>query len=179
MRDAKEFHLPLTIIIYPSSLLVAKNQRIADYTDDMAAKVKEMFRLMYAHEGVGLAAPQVGWNVQLFILNLSGKPGTASHEQVIFNPTMVTNGRLEAHPEGCLSFPKITATIERATACRIVGRCPQGLFDKEFHGFGAQAAQHEMDHLEGILFHERMNKADRDRNGPAIQALLDHSLKKR
>lgn len=175
----KEFHLPLSIVIYPSSLLVARNQRIEAFTDEMAVKVKEMFHLMYEHEGVGLAAPQVGWNVQLFILNLSGKRGTPRQEQVIFNPIMVTNNIREAHPEGCLSFPKITATIERATACRIVGRCPEGLFDKEFHGFGAQAAQHEMDHLEGILFHERMNKEDRERNGPAIQALLDHSLKKR
>ena len=174
-----DYRLPMSILTYPNTLLVAQNRKLDAYTDEVADKVRQMFLLMYKHGGVGLAAPQVGWNVQLFILNLSAKPELKSQEQVIWNPTMTTNGRLEGCLEGCLSFPKMTATIERSTVCRIIGRSPAGLIDKEFSGFGAQAVQHEMDHLDGILFHERMNKEDRLRNDPALRALADYGMKKK
>lgn len=172
-------YFPLSILIYPNTLLAARNRPLDAYTPEVESKVREMFALMYQHEGVGLAAPQVGWNVQLFILNLSGKESLKNQEQVIFNPTMTTNGRLEGHLEGCLSFPKMSATIERSTVCRIVGRSPAGIIDKEFSGFGSQAVQHEMDHLDGILFHERMNQEDRLRNEPMLRAMVDRDRKRR
>lgn len=172
-------YFPLSILMYPNTLLVARNRPLDAYTPEIEGKVREMFALMYRHQGVGLAAPQVGWNVQLFILNLSGKESMKSQEQVIFNPIMTTNGCLEGHLEGCLSFPKMNATIERSTVCRIVGRSPAGIIDKEFSGFGAQAVQHEMDHLDGILFHERMSREDRIRNEPLLRAMVDRDNKRR
>src|SRR6266478_4167319 len=103
----KFYQLLLSILTYPNTLLVARNRMLDAYTEEIEGRVREMFALMYQHGGVGLAAPQVGWNIQLFILNLSGKEGMKSQEQVIFNPTMTTNGQLEGHLEGCLSFPKM------------------------------------------------------------------------
>jgi len=179
MRELKRYQLPLTIHTYPSTFLVARNRPIDNYNDETHDKVLEMFELMYKHGGVGLAAPQVGWNVQLFILNLSGKKELAHQEQVIWNPTLVTNGNLVAAPEACLSFPKISAMIERSAVCRLNAHSPTGLIEKEFRGFGAQAVQHEMDHLEGILFHERMSKEDYARNEPLIRALADAGLKRK
>jgi peptide deformylase len=164
---------PLHVLTYPHPLLVAKNRPLAAYGAEEAERVREMFELLYRQGGVGLSAPQVGWNVQLFILNLTGKKELKSQEQIVYNPLLATFGPLVTNREGCLSFPGISAEISRPSLCRIVGRTPEGLYNRRLTGFAAQAVQHEMDHLQGILFHERMTPEDRERHGATLQAMAD------
>jgi peptide deformylase len=165
----------MEIVIYPSDYLVTRNKKIEAYTPEIASFVEEMFRVMEKSDGVGLAAPQVGWNVRLFILGIPDQGEMV--KRVIWNPEIATYGEQIPTPEGCLSFPDIRAEIPRWTRARLVGQTPEGPLDLILSGFPAQAAQHEMDHLEGVLFIERMLPADRQRNDAAIRALADSALK--
>lgn len=170
---------PMELLIYPNDRLVAKNQPISAYTPEVAENVAEMFKIMAAADGIGLAAPQAGWNVRLFILGVPGpKDGEVTH-RVVWNPEIETFGDRVSMREGCLSFPKIHGNILRWTRTRLVGHTPEGRIDEVFTDLAAQAIQHEMDHIEGILFIERMTAADRRMNDVAIRELADRTLKKK
>lgn len=169
----------MEIVLYPSDVLVAKNKPFGKYTSEDAARVVEMLKLMYQTGGVGLAAPQVGWNVRLFTLGVSAANDPEPKHRVIWNPEVEVSGEQKPMIEGCLSFPRISATIVRWNRVRLKAQTPEGPMDEIFVGLGAQAIQHEMDHLEGILFIEKMTPADRQRNDPAIRALADATLRKK
>jgi peptide deformylase len=81
--------------------------------------------------------------------------------------------------EGCLSFPKIFAPVPRWTHARLTGKTPDGPIDEIFTGLAAQAVQHEMDHLDGILFIEKMSPADRQRIAPQLRELAAATLSRR
>ncbi len=174
----KGFSLEPKVLAFPNSLLVAKNAFVEGFSDEAKARIREMFRLLYRYEGIGLAAPQIGWNVRLFILNLSGKEDPA-HEQVFVNPVVQPWGPVVTESEGCLSFPGMTAEIERPSCCRGSAKTLLGrYFEWDCKGLAARAVLHEMDHLDGILFYERMNKSDRERNNPLLLEMIARSRKK-
>jgi peptide deformylase len=120
-----------------------------------------MRKAMADADGVGLAAPQVGWNVRLFILGIPNRVAGEVEERVIFDPTLEMLGEKMVVQEGCLSFPGIPGRVPRHTRVRLVGKTPEGDLDEVLEGLEAQAAQHEMDHLDGVLFIDRMTAADR------------------
>lgn len=151
----------MQILHYPDPRLTAKNLPLELWTEETASKVEEMRKVLGRVDGVGLAAPQVGWNVKLFILELFDKEKGEQIEGVIFNPAIKHMGSLVPMKEGCLSFPGMWATIKRYERVELLGMTPEGPIDEVLTGFLAQAAQHEMDHLDGILFTERMTAADR------------------
>lgn len=167
----------MELVTYPSNYLVAKNRPIDKYTPEIAAQVEQMWKVMHETDGVGLAAPQVGWNVRLFILGVP-QNGEMIH-RVIWNPKVETFGEQALMKEGCLSFPGIRAEIKRWTHARVLGQTPEGSIDEMLFGLAAQAAQHEADHLDGLLFIERMTPADRQKNEAALRALAEDSLKKK
>lgn len=171
--------LPMELVIYPSDRLVSKNQVIKAYSADVAEQVAEMWKVMAKADGIGLAAPQVGWNVRLFILGVPGPNDGEVIHRVVWNPEIENSGDRVSMREGCLSFPKIFADIVRWTRTHLVGQTPEGKIDEVFTGLAAQAVQHEMDHLDGVLFIERMTPADRKMNDGAIRALADRTLKKK
>lgn len=176
----KDFNLiPKELVLYPSNHLVAKNQPILAYTADVAEHVAEMWKIMAKDDGIGLAAPQIGWSVRLFILGVPGPNDGEVVHRVVWNPEVEHSGDRVPMKEGCLSFPKIFADITRWTRTHLVGQTPEGKIDEVFTGLAAQAVQHEMDHLDGILFIERMTPADRRMNDKAIRALADRTLKKK
>lgn len=150
----------MRILHYPDPRLTAKNASLSGWTEEAAAKVEEMRTVLAKVDGVGLAAPQVGWNVKLFIIELFDKENGEQIERVIFNPAIKHMGSLVPMKEGCLSFPGVWATIKRYERVELIGTTPEGPIDEVLTGFSAQAAQHEMDHLDGILFIERMTAAD-------------------
>lgn len=168
----------MELAIYPSDFLVSRNQPIATFDAAVAARVKDMVEVMVASNGAGLAAPQVGWNVRLFILGVPGPNDGEAIERVVWNPTIQTSGDLVLMEEGCLSFPQIFARIPRWTRARLQGQTPEGAFDEVFTGFAAQAVQHEMDHLDGLLFIEKMSPADRQRIAPALRELAGRKFPK-
>lgn len=161
------------LLIYPNDALIARNKPIAAYTPAVAAHVREMFEVMGRAEGAGLAAPQVGWNVRLFIMGVPGPYDLEAVERVVWNPTIETSGDLVPMEEGCLSFPNVKGKVARWTRTRLLGQTPDGPIDEVFTGVAAQAVQHEIDHLDGILFIEKMSPADRQRIASQLRDLAD------
>lgn len=118
--------------------------------------VAEMLDLMYENEGVGLAANQVDLPVRLFVANASGVRGEGQ-EWVVINPVIDRPKGSEAGQEGCLSAPGLYAQVKRPKTVRLQGYDLQGNeINTELDGFFARVVQHEVDHLDGVMFFDRI-----------------------
>ena len=168
----------MQILLYPDERLTAKAVELKEYTPETSRLVAEMLRLTSTRDGAGLAAPQVGWSARLFILSAPAAGDRDPKTRIVWNPSIETSGDLVPMGEGCLSFPGVWAEIQRWTRVRLLGQTPEGPIDEVFIGFGAQAVQHEMDHLEGLLFLEKMTEADRRLNEPILAALREGAKRK-
>jgi peptide deformylase len=162
------------IIKYGAPILRAKGKPIGKITDQIRALANDMLDTMRAVNGVGLAAQQVGEPLQMTVIDVSKAPDRPSTMRVdgkllevekemplvLLNPQLELAEGKETGSEGCLSFPEITAEIERATIVKARAQLLDGS-DLEFEATGllARALQHEVDHLHGILFIDRMNSA--------------------
>ena len=164
----------LPILQYGDPILRSKGKRIDEIDDRIRELAANMIETMHAAHGVGLAAQQIGEALQLTVLDVSpveDRPsmlkldGTDIDPKtpmplVLINPEIELYGETEVGLEGCLSFPEITGDIERAQSV-IVGTqtLEGGTVHIEASGFLARAIQHECDHLNGILFIDRMRSA--------------------
>jgi peptide deformylase len=164
----------LPILEYGDPVLRAKGKAIEQIDDRIRELVANMIETMHAANGVGLAAQQIGEALQLTVLDISPvedrpsmlkldgtdvDPKTAM-PLVLINPEIELRGATEAGIEGCLSFPEITGDIERAKSVIVRSQTLEGgTIEIEASGFLARAIQHEGDHLNGILFIDRMNSA--------------------
>ncbi|XP_068335274.1 peptide deformylase 1B, chloroplastic/mitochondrial-like [Pyrus communis] len=167
-----EFEIPLTIVEYPDPVLRAKNKRIDSFDDNLKNLVDEMFDVMYKTDGIGLSAPQVGINVQLMVFNPVGERGEGE-EIVLVNPR-VTRYSQKTRPfnEGCLSFPGIYADVVRPETVKIDARDIKGArFTVSLSGLPARVFQHEFDHLQGVLFFDRMSEGVLETICAQLQAL--------
>jgi len=164
--------LELRLSLYPDPVLRKVAQPVPAFDERLEALVEAMFERMYASEGVGLAAPQVGLGQRILVANPTGEPGDAV---VLVNPTIVERtGPLLVMEEGCLSFPGLYAEVKRPERCRVEAFDPRGEpVDREFEGFLSRVIQHEYDHLEGVLLVDRMSVADKHRHKQALQELID------
>lgn len=119
--------------------------------------VREMFDLMYQAEGIGLAANQVDLPYRLFVLNITGDADQAEQERVFINPVILSSkGSAEAE-EGCLSLPGIYGDVKRPERVVVNAFGIDGQeFRQELDGLAARATQHEIDHLDGVLFIDRL-----------------------
>jgi peptide deformylase len=164
----------LQILEYGDPILRAKGKPIENIDDRIRELAANMIETMHAANGVGLAAQQVGEPLQLTVLDVSlvedrpsslkldGKDADpkAAMPLVLINPEIEPRGTTEVGIEGCLSFPEITGDIERAKSVILRARTLDGVtIQIEASGFLARAIQHEGDHLNGILFVDRMNSA--------------------
>ena len=164
----------LPILEYGDPILRAKGKPIDNIDDRIRELAANMIETMHAANGVGLAAQQVGEALQLTVLDVSlveDRPSTlkvdgkevdpkAAMPLVLINPEIELRGATETGVEGCLSFPEITGDIERATSVIVRAQTLEGsAIEIEATGFLARAIQHEGDHLNGILFIDRMNSA--------------------
>ncbi|KAL1314788.1 hypothetical protein AAHE18_16G215100 [Arachis hypogaea] len=154
-----EFEAPLKIVEYPDPKLRAKNKRIVSFDDNLKSLAREMFDVMYKTNGIGLSAPQVGIDVQLMVFNPVGESGEGE-EIVLVNPRVSKySKKLSILNEGCLSFPGIYADVKRPESVKIDARDVNGnRFSFSLDGLPARVFQHEFDHLQGILFFERMTE---------------------
>mmetsp|Transcript_34717 Transcript_34717/g.86891 ORF Transcript_34717/g.86891 Transcript_34717/m.86891 type:complete len:278 (-) Transcript_34717:110-943(-) len=155
-----EWKSPLTldsIEKYPSPVLRAPNGRIATFGEDLKKLAAEMLEVMYQDDGVGLAAPQVGVNVQLMVFNPEGIRGQGK-EYILCNPRVISTGKAtERGEEGCLSFQtkkfEILGDVERPTIVKVKAQDETGAkFQIKLDGWQARIFQHEFDHLKGKLF---------------------------
>uniref|UniRef100_A0A0D6R891 Peptide deformylase n=2 Tax=Araucaria cunninghamii TaxID=56994 RepID=A0A0D6R891_ARACU len=167
-----EYESPLEIIEYPDPRLRAKNKLINRFDEKLKQLVDEMFDLMYKTDGVGLSAPQVGINVQLMVFNPAGERGKGE-EIVLVNPIIYKySKKREVFTEGCLSFPEIYADVERPLTVKIEAQNITGKkFTLRLEEFPARIFQHEYDHLQGVLFFERMQPEILETIIPQLQAL--------
>ncbi|MEZ5977204.1 MAG: peptide deformylase [Planctomycetota bacterium] len=166
--------LEYDLTIYPDPRLRVRSADVTDFDQGLADIVRAMFERMYASRGVGLAAPQVGLKIRLFVLNEAGEPGEGE-EMVFVNPTIVERaGSPTLYEEGCLSFPGIYAEVERPDGCRVKWQDLEGKeHEATFGGFVSRIVQHEYDHLEGVLLVDRMSPADKLRQRGALEELVE------
>ncbi len=157
----------LQLTYYPEPVLLRKAAPIAVIDDEVRRKAAEMIPLMEVERGIGLAAPQVGWGVRLLL----AKPeGEGEAPVVLVNPEIVKKSGSEWGEEGCLSFPGIYGDVLRATDIVVKATDLDGkTVELAADGLFARVLQHEIDHLDGVVFVTKMRATDRK----AAQKKLD------
>lgn len=159
------------IVVYPDSILKATTDPVSDIDGKVIKIVKSMTNTMYAAKGVGLAGPQVGLSLSLAVIDTSLGEDT-SHSMVLINPRIIEKDGSSVKEEGCLSFPTIYAPVKRYHSIVIEYVNEKGKeLRLEAEDFIARVLQHEIDHLSGICFIDRISKIRRD--------LIKRKLKKR
>ena len=163
----------LPVVKYGHPALRQKGLRVESLTPEIKQLIADMFETMNASKGIGLAAQQVGRALQLTVLDLravtdrpstlelNGKPADVSDFMplVLINPEVQAVGEPLAGPEGCLSFPEMYADISRPESVAVKALNEKGKpIEFRCGGLLARAVQHEIDHLNGILFIDRMDR---------------------
>ena len=162
-------HEQLKIINYPDPRLKKSSADVARFDESLRSLSARMLELMRDAKGVGLAAPQVGMNIKLFVMNHSGEPGD---DRVYVNPKLILLDGEEIAEEGCLSLPEIRIDVIRADQVHIEAQDVEGTavsLDRD--GFEARVWQHEFDHLLGILLTDRMSFTDKMKHRKRLKSL--------
>lgn len=146
----------LRIVKYPHPALRHESKPLRRVDNELKNTVREMFDLMYAQKGIGLAANQVELPYRFFIINTEGDP-QKGEEFVFLNPVISKRSGTEEAEEGCLSFPEIFAPVKRSAKVTISSYNLAGEeVTYDLNGLFARAVQHEYDHLDGVLFTDRL-----------------------
>ena len=167
--------LEFRLTLYPDPVLRKPARPVEAFDDVLRDTVRGMLELMYRSQGVGLAAPQVGLDRRILVLNPSGDPQQSDQELALVNVTILErSGPVTLYEEGCLSFPQIYGEVKRPDRCKVRAYTPDGEpIEREFEGFPSRVIQHEYDHLEGVLLVDRMSPADKLRHKAALQDLVE------
>jgi peptide deformylase len=152
----------LHIVTYPHPALSRPSKPLVRIDAELREIVRGMFELMYAAKGVGLAANQVNLPYRLFVMNLAADPSKAEEERVFINPVLSRPKGAEEAEEGCLSLPGVYAPVRRPAQITINAYNLEGqeVFAR-LEGLAARVVQHETDHLDGILFIDRLSPTAR------------------
>jgi peptide deformylase len=176
----------LKIIKYGNPVLRKKGARIETITPEIKTLIADMFETMYAAKGVGLAAQQVGHALQLTVLDVHGitdRPSSLERDGkptdvdafmplTLINPEIKPFGEKVAGPEGCLSFPETFADILRPSMAEVRALNEKGEpIEFRCGGLLSRAVQHEVDHLNGLLFIDRMSREDKEELKPQLEEL--------
>ena len=156
------------IILYGNPRLREKSQPVEELTPELRLLVADMGETMYATDGVGLAAPQVGELVRVVVIDVDQVDGRDSRSsrrnlQVFYNPEIIASSdEDELFNEGCLSFPDIRGDVYRPIRIRFRARDANFQpFERDADDLLARAMQHEIDHLDGVFFIDRMSRIKR------------------
>lgn len=142
----------LDIRVLGDHILRERTAPMLEVTDAVRALVADMFETMYAAEGIGLAAPQVGRSERVFVMDVDENP------LAMINPEIIERDGLERAEEGCLSIPEIFGDVDRATRVVVRATGVDGVpFEVELTDLAARCVQHELDHLDGKLFIDYMS----------------------
>jgi peptide deformylase len=178
--------MKLPVRKYGDPVLRKKGAPVAEVTPEIRQLIADMFETMEANHGVGLAAQQVGHALQLTVidirpiedrpstLELNGKPADPKSIMplVLLNPVLKAAGETVAGSEGCLSFPKLYAEIERPESVDVTATNEKGeSLSFRAGGLLGRCIQHETDHLNGILFIDRMSRKDKEELKPDLEEL--------
>ena len=152
----------LKIVKYPEPVLQQPGEPVTDFNAELHKLVADMFETMYASQGIGLAAPQVSVSKRVTVIDLSmGKD--PAQKLVLVNPEIIFQEGRQYEEEGCLSFPEIREKVVRAGKVTVRAQDEDGKwFEMDGKELLARAFQHEIDHLDGMLFIFRMSALKRD-----------------
>jgi peptide deformylase len=156
--------MTLKIVKYPEPVLSQPGEPVTEFNAEVRKLVAEMFETTYANQGIGLAAPQVGVSKRIATIDLSmGK--NPDDKLVLINPEIISSEGRQYEEEGCLSFPEIREKVVRAAKVRIRAQDEHGKwFEMDGDDLLARCFQHEIDHVDGMLFIHRMSALKRDLN---------------
>lgn len=163
----------MKLVFYPNPVLSKPSEPVLDIAELARSDlISEMFKVMYERKGVGLAAPQIGRNIRVFVTNTK-KGNQEVYEKVYINPVILEmSDEKKDMNEGCLSLPFVWGQVRRHLGIRIRAQGTDGMtFEETLEGLDAQAIQHEMDHLDGRLIIERFSPADTRVNATFIKEL--------
>ncbi len=137
------------VVTYPAEILEQQCREVMKFDRKLGKLLDDMYETMIQHDGVGLAAPQIGLDLQIAIVDIDDESGTTE----MINPRILETSGSQTGPEGCLSFPGIYGEVTRPNHVKIEAFDRRGRkYQLEAEGFLARAVQHEIDHLNGILF---------------------------
>jgi peptide deformylase len=156
----------LPIVAYGDPVLKKKAKEIDQDFPNLKKLIDDMFETMYNASGVGLAAPQVGKSIRLFVVDATpvaegedGDPTCEDFKRVFINPIILEEeGEEWSYEEGCLSIPNIREEVKRKPMVKIEYYDENwDLYEEELDGFAARVVQHEYDHIEGVLFLDKIS----------------------
>lgn len=152
----------LKIVKYPEPVLSQPGEPVTEFDSELKKLADDMFETMYASQGIGLAAPQVAVAKRVTVIDLSQGKNPAE-KLVLVNPEVILREGKQYEEEGCLSFPEIREKVQRANKVRIRAQDLKGKwFEMDGEELLSRAFQHEIDHLDGMLFIFRMSSLKRD-----------------
>lgn len=161
-EKAATAHKIHAIVKYPDPVLSRKADKVTVFDEALAQFVAEMWESMYAAQGIGLAAPQIGVSKQITVIDVSFKE-RPEDKLVLINPEITTRAGKQFEEEGCLSLPDIREKVKRAATVTVRAQNEKGeFFEVEGEELLARALQHEIDHLHGVLFIDHLSMLKRD-----------------
>lgn len=142
---------------YPEDVLAQVGKPVTEFGEELEKLCADMFETMYDAEGVGLAAPQIGLNLRLFVMDCE------DIKLIAANPEIVETSGEQSGQEGCLSVGKVPAVVARPMRAKLRAQNEKGeWFEREAEGYAARAFMHETDHCDGKLFIDHLPKMRRD-----------------
>jgi peptide deformylase len=147
----------IKITEYPESVLGKVGKPVEKFDEELEKLCADMFETMYDAEGVGLAAPQIGLNLRLFVMDCEGVKLIAA------NPEIIETSGEQSGQEGCMSVGKVPAVVVRPEKAKLKAQNEKGeWFEREATGYAARCFLHETDHCDGKLFIDHLPKMRRD-----------------
>jgi peptide deformylase len=159
---AKELHKIHEVVKYPDPVLARPGAAVTVFDEELRTLVAEMFESMYAAQGIGLAAPQISISKSITVIDTSFKKN-AKDKLVLINPEVMETRGKQVEEEGCLSLPDIREKVQRAAWVKVKAQNERGeWFEVEGEELLARALLHEIDHLNGVLFIDRISRLKRE-----------------
>jgi peptide deformylase len=150
------------IVKFPDPILQRRSAPVTEFDDELRKLVADMFESMYAAQGIGLAAPQIGIAKRLTVIDLSNQKDPKD-KIVLINPEITLQEGKQVEEEGCLSLPEIREKVRRSARVMVKAQDEYGKWsEREGTELLARAFQHEIDHLDGVLFIFRVSALKRD-----------------
>jgi peptide deformylase len=158
-KSAKKLH---EVVKYPDPILAREGDTVTDFGPELAKFVEEMFDSMYAAQGIGLAAPQIAVSKRITVIDVSFNENP-DDKLVLINPAIIEREGTLYEEEGCLSLPDINEKVKRSAWVKVRAQNVKGeFFEVEGEELLSRALQHEIDHLHGVLFIDRLSRLKRD-----------------
>jgi len=152
----------LPIFTYPDPRLRIKAKRVEKFGKVIQKSLQDMVETMYEATGVGLAAPQLGFDIRAIVIDISAQEEGAPGLIKLLNPEIVSADGEQIGEEGCLSIPGFVSMVKRKESVKVIGFNEKGEpYRIEVSGLLARVLQHEIDHLDGVLFIDRLSRLKR------------------